>query len=92
MTLTEDQAKTKWCPMVRYVPARKFSFGRIKVAVNRWLDSDETQLSPMPSCCIGSDCMAWRWECTGAVGYFADGTAVEGDHKESGYCGLAGKP
>lgn len=60
--MIETEARTKWCPMVRYVPARKFSFGRIKAAVNRWLDDDDAQPNPEPCRCIASDCMAWRRE------------------------------
>lgn len=33
--------------------------------------------------CIGSDCMAWRWELL---------LLAEKDENALGYCGLAGKP
>lgn len=46
--MTEDEAKTKWCPMVRY----KSINGE---GINRW-DSFTDSLSR----CIGSDCMMWE--------------------------------
>jgi len=59
--ITEEEARKKWCPFVRYVPARKFSFGRIVAAVNRWIDSNDSQKNPNMCCCIASECMAWEW-------------------------------
>lgn len=44
--MTEDEAKTKWCPHVRVGDK----------AVNRYFDG-----FPSHSYCIGSECMAWRW-------------------------------
>jgi hypothetical protein len=65
--MTEDEAKTKWCPQAEH---------------RDWK-------------CIGSACMAWRWEegttpCT-------DGTRIFGDPEgkarpAEGFCGLAGRP
>ena len=46
--MTEDEAKTKWCPF-----AIEASFNR--VGINRNLEGDP--ITP----CIGSSCMAWRW-------------------------------
>lgn len=49
---TEDEAKTKWCPLVR------ISFGRVSdgsalAAVNRAQDDGIS--------CLASACMSWRW-------------------------------
>mgnify|MGYP000181417732 CR=1 FL=1 len=69
--MTEDEAKTKWCPHVRV------ETGHIEgPAVNR-SDSDW----PMGRC-IGSACMAWRW----------DAEKCRQGQINHGYCGLAGKP
>ena len=83
--MTEDEAKTKWCPF-----AREFSSADIgAVAVNR----EGARLS----FCIASACIAWReepppprWEKTetGAVWQRALGTETPAVH---GYCGLAGR-
>lgn len=57
MLLTEEQARTKWCPHSRYN-----SNGEL--ASNRWKQSaPEDQphaLNPVPCRCIASECMAWR--------------------------------
>lgn len=59
--MREQDHKSLWCPMVRYVPARSFAFGRIGAAINRWLDNGEKALNPDPAKCIGSACAMWRW-------------------------------
>ena len=45
--MTEDEAKRKWCPMVRFAGAQ--------VAFNR-----DTQTPEYVTRCIGSECMMWR--------------------------------
>lgn len=74
--LTEEEAKTKWCPFVR----RTYS----GIPVNRVADTAEF----MDSCpCIASACMAWRWRRR----YADDAKEAKISHA-TGYCGLAGKP
>lgn len=43
--MTEEEAKTKWCPMV----GKRF-----------WAD-DGTISPPTDGKCLASECMAWRW-------------------------------
>lgn len=76
--MTEDEAKTKWCPFVRTAnatvrPASEEWPGIFMgtIAVNR---SSPDAATPAP--CIASECMAWRW--------------IEGKRNTEGYCGLAG--
>lgn len=73
MILTEDEARTKWCPFVRY------NSGEIaeEPGVNR-----HGQLkNPNYAGCIASECMAWRpW---------VDIHSMEPNPPEKGYCGLA---
>lgn len=45
--MTEDQAKTKWCPMVRERPFAIERFHAQQNGIDR---------------CIGAACMMWRWE------------------------------
>ncbi len=54
--MTEQEARTKWCPMAR---VSTYSVGNpAESAANR---TDEG--TPYPaSRCIASDCMMWRWE------------------------------
>jgi hypothetical protein len=54
--MTENEAKTKWCPMVRHVQF----FNDIED--NRGLF--EPRDNPLANACIGSLCMMWRWTFT----------------------------
>jgi hypothetical protein len=57
IVITEDEAKTKWCPQARYETGEGGG--------NRWrLDMSAIVIDPMnpPPCrCIASACMAWRF-------------------------------
>jgi len=50
--MTEDQAKTKWCPMVR---RSMFTYGSHDISVNRDGQNDK---------CLASECAMWRWNIT----------------------------
>lgn len=80
--MTEDDAKTKWCPMVRFKSAETGS----GPAFNRGGSPDDWHILN----CIGSRCMAWRAEMVDAND---DPKDIEARWIESGrgYCGLAGK-
>lgn len=69
---TEQEAKTKWCCEAR--TATDFLPNGNAIAFNRCPDGSYGK----ETTCIGSQCMAWRWD----------------GHKDhgKGYCGLAGKP
>lgn len=55
--LTEEEAKTKWCPEVRTIGVELFGHERVMAAVNRAEDYQNRH-----DCrCIASACMAWRW-------------------------------
>lgn len=59
MMLTEEEARKKWCPFVRYYEAGD------RAASNRWRQSlpaeEPHALNPVPCRCIASDCMMWQW-------------------------------
>lgn len=76
--LTEDQARQKWCPFVRF--SMSTADGN---ATNRHNAAGEISQNPRYSQCIASSCMAWR------QGSGADGSSHSG---ECGFCGLAGTP
>ena len=87
--MTEDEAKTKWCPAsfgASAVPAGNAGGGSYGGAAGGGPSSPRTH-------CIGSACMAWRW-----IGVShevreqaRDVMRIELPVKYSGYCGLAGK-
>lgn len=76
--MTEDEAKTKWCPMVRYVSTRG-------EGINRWISEDDAQPSPDMAKCLGSGCMMWREDRLRGGAMLGVGAEVIGGH-----CGLAG--
>lgn len=106
--MTEDEAKTKWCPFVRVD-----STASNRVAFDEFSANDDP-------CCIGSACMAWRskerqvervqtglgqlpvpyerferegWRQVDRPYRGADGLFYERTISEAtGYCGLAGAP
>ncbi len=52
--MTEDEAKQRWCPLVRFKSGNTGS----ETAFNRQRGYDETAADLN---CIGSRCMAWHW-------------------------------
>lgn len=74
--MTEEQAKTKWCPL-----ARDYCFAddSSAVTINRWRGKPG-----VGSMCIGSECMAWQW----APG--RPDNATSGEYF-NGYCGAFGR-
>ena len=78
--MTEEEAKTKWCPHVRAMA----TFGdQFAGTYNRSIHDD----LPNPAC-IASDCMMWRWIMSprdaAEINSRGDAGAVP-----SGHCGLA---
>ena len=85
--LTEEEAKTKWCPF-----ARQSDEGT--GAYNRYQD-----MTMPPSClCIASACMAWRWIDEPYLNETQRNQLIENMpilgiievKRERGFCGLAG--
>lgn len=93
--MTEEEAKTKWCPFVRavwdYHEDEKPPIGPF----NRDLmveDSGNMDDYISRSLCIGSACMAWRETFEpGQVDGDFDPRAIIRLQKSGGFCGLAGK-
>jgi len=61
MIVTEAEAKTKWCPMVRYTCGMEDSgANRFNMGTNprpEW----GAEENPGKCRCIASECMMWRW-------------------------------
>ena len=55
MILTEDEAKTKWCPFARESYSADHKGGVATATANRFTGLNDY------SRCIASQCMAWRW-------------------------------
>lgn len=92
--MTEDEAKTKWCPFIRITPETE----NRHAVTNRELRALEPT-GPVVTSCIGSACMAWRSTGEAMFRNAATGTLTDRDltgHGEwvrpSGFCGLAGVP
>ena len=87
MKLTEEEARTKWCPYIRIHEQPPLGIG----GPNMYAYNRPHNMSSMT--CIASECMAWRFsgflekgeECP------VSGITVQ-EHTPTGYCGLAGKP
>lgn len=79
MIVTEEEAKTKWCPEAR-VAMETHGYG----AGNRFGDDRESYVGKQ-TLCVGAACMAWRWAAP-VAGVTRDPAA------KLGYCGKAGKP
>ncbi|HEY1858697.1 hypothetical protein [Acidocella sp.] len=86
--MTEEEAKTKWCPDVRLRSAGEFP------AYNRVQDLGAPfphALFPNAASCIGSACMAWRATDNAKQKSLPDGASPP-VFVAAGYCGRAGKP
>lgn len=60
MLYTEEEAKTKWCPMVRFITFPPiYENGMATKENNRYGDYNSN--------CIASECMQWQWD--GERGY-----------------------
>jgi hypothetical protein len=81
--MTEKEAKQRWCPMVRIIMTPQDSTWQNQGLTNRTAFLKDG----FPNCCcIGSNCMMWRW-------IILPLDCKEQKCKEAiGYCGLAGKP
>ena len=101
MLVTEEEAKTKWCPHTRQVVGQHHEGGAIDIYRNVaahnaifLIDQGGLGLTQASGCgeillkCIAAGCMAWRWN-------EAPGPRHPDDNREQdnrGFCGLAGKP
>ncbi len=85
MIITEDEAKTKWCPEARavFVPEADHSrwLGGHNIVIT--MEGGEVNISHRVKC-IGSECMQWKWHawrCGPGCGDIKGGT-IEDDKYE----------
>jgi hypothetical protein len=96
--MTEDEAKTKWCPFARTLgtltkPA--YLNGPDVVTAQGSANRGYAMGGALHNCmCIGSACMAWRLDpaLVPWVNEKGELSQIEGRYPTSGHCGLAGKP
>lgn len=84
--MTEEEAKTKWCPFARVVAYTAREAGQ--AAFNRACGPNDGANTRPAALCFGSACMAWR---TAQVGRVLPGDEHK-TYREQGFCGLAGAP
>ena len=106
--MTEDEAKTKWCPFARPGSVRPEECGEVRG--NRMMQGEVDT----GALCVASACMSWRWSEAKRTAAFLEAvqahmqasakpnfnTAVQAVYDETGgkfervegYCGLAGSP
>lgn len=77
MLMTEEEAKAKWCPMVRFHATLTDD-----MTPNRNVKSGDVSL------CLASHCAMWRWGDAGAHNPLTN----IWERLPRGYCGLAGQP
>jgi len=85
--MTEDEARTKWCPMVRVLVTRNDNVWQGNMLTNR----GEIPASNTDTLCIASDCMMWQATDNEFDPEPPQTSAVRVPQKgkPAGYCGLA---
>lgn len=83
--MTEEEAKEKWCPMVKpfFVPTHEYAERTALLNVTRNEGGNN---------CIASACMMWRWEKSPEYVAKLNKNNVGDLAIAVGFCGLAGKP
>jgi hypothetical protein len=96
MPLTEEEAKTKWCPYARGITdggGNRMAYGS---SGDGPAEDDYTAEMAAMYPCIGSACMAWRRatrvDKDGTIWLATSSYTSESTEAHLGYCGLAGKP
>ena len=91
--MTENEAKTKWCPFAQVSYHRPD--GDSPAHNRSTADGEDIDMAwlGIGALCIGSACMAWRWAVSPldalAILKNANGERGGSYEKESGFCGLA---
>jgi len=92
--LTEQEAKDKWCPQVRFEdtesnsqPANAWT---IYSSVIHEVEQYGTERNPKMCRCIASECMMWRWRISPQSANEINASGNAGAIAQ-GYCGLSGE-
>jgi hypothetical protein len=77
MLITEKEAKTKWCPMVRHESPIGEGYGSFnRGGANDAVNTMGGKISQYSCACLGSGCMMWVW------GYLPDCREITADCSE----------
>lgn len=87
--MTEDEAKTKWCPFARdsETAGNRVRYGAPGEAVEDDYRTEAAAQFP----CIASACMAWRWDGTHVNDPDDPKADMVWSDRSYGHCGLAGE-
>lgn len=95
---TEKEAAEKWCPLGRVVSGRRVKSGELDMfpgsSPANILAVGEAHADLIPlGRCIGSRCMAWRWQVKFISEIGADGRhlTIGKEQGDAGYCGAFGR-
>lgn len=103
MNITEDEAKTKWCPQYQVATSGGDTSNTYEMD-NRPIKWTPEGVGPdgrqkyrndgiHPSaCCLGSGCMWWRWDSDQPAGIAYSEYGTPEDVRAWGFCGKAGIP
>lgn len=102
MILTEEEAKTKWCPEARQLVEIKALQAFSEATTLNATSCNRHGDNPYGTC-IGSTCMAWRWHgmrdkeghvytAPQALDAAHGRVPINDDSVPVGYCGKAGAP
>lgn len=94
MLLTEEDAKTKWCPFARVIAgAIEGKGGTVSPPYNRFAALETgSHPNPVDARCIASECMAWRWSKFNQSNLnLPKELTPPPPRPDEGFCGLAGK-
>jgi len=88
--MTEDEAKTKWCPFARQMVSidEEMSGRKSPVAIASANRFDVNKMS----ICLGSGCMAWRETHPASDPLRHTDGSLTYANSAKGFCGLAGTP
>lgn len=97
--MTEDEAKTKWCPFARQLGILRASVASGKedaIVAQGTQNRGYTMGGALSNCmCLGAGCMAWRFRESLEFRAKADAEFHKSGMRlasTEGYCGLAGTP
>ena len=75
--MTEEEARKKWCPMVRFGDGNA-SGNRFDMHPDATEEEHGTPLNPKACRCIASDCTMWVWDRTDTPYGFESGKDADG--------------